>query len=230
VPEDAAEGARAPSIPTSEQILSSARRCFESAGIRKTTVEDIAAAAGISRQTVYKYFSSKQDIVDHIGMSEVKKVQATLRQRMTHHPRFADKMTEAIFVSVKVAKENPYVRRMIEELEVMPGIRSSTDAHYLWLRSQWDKFLNTARKSGELASDLDTDQIVPWLALSQTLLLIKMEHQLLPDGELRHFIRRFVVDPLLADRGAARGGSDEVASLRRHVAEQALEIRALRRR
>ncbi len=235
--DDATESVKSASATTADQILASARACFETTGISKTTVEDIAAAAGISRQTVYKYFSSKQDIIDHIGLSEVMKVQSSLRQRMTHHTRFAEKVTEAVFVSVKVAMENHYVRRMIEDLDVLPGIRSPTDSIYLWLRTQWDAVINAARKSGELAPDLDADQVVPWLSLSQVLLLIKMEHQPLGDSELRHFIRRFVIDPLLTERGTQTAAtSAEVAALRKNiedlrelVAEQALEIRALKR-
>lgn len=224
------------SLPTAELIVAAARRCFEAAGIGKTTVEDIAGAAGVSRQTVYKYFSSKQDIADRIGLAEMMEVQTVLRQTMTHYASFAEKMTEAIWMSAKVARENLYIRRMTEDLDLLPGLRSPTDSIYLWHRAQWDSMLNAARRSGELAPDLDTDQIVPWLSLSQLMMFITMDQLPMDEAEIRRFIRRFIVEPLLAERRAAAGASDhELESLRAHldslrtlVAEQALEIRSLK--
>jgi AcrR family transcriptional regulator len=228
------------SVPTEEQIIASARKCFEAAGIRKTTVEDIAAAAGVSRQTVYKYFSNKQDIADRIGLSEMMEVQGSLRRKMTHYSHFADKITEAVWVSAKVAKENPYIRRMMEDLELLPGLRSPSDPIYLWHRAQWDSVLNAARKSGELAPHLGLDQIVLWLSMAQLMMVIvmdKLPQFLLGEDEIREFIRRFIVDPLLAEPISAAGSAPvrtetlrhELDSLRALVAEQALEIRALKR-
>ena len=44
------------------EILDAARKVFATKGFSEATVEDIAAAAGIAKGTVYLYFSSKRDI------------------------------------------------------------------------------------------------------------------------------------------------------------------------
>jgi AcrR family transcriptional regulator len=46
----------------SAEILSAARTVFATRGFSEATVDDIAAAAGIAKGTVYLYFSSKKDI------------------------------------------------------------------------------------------------------------------------------------------------------------------------
>jgi TetR/AcrR family transcriptional regulator len=43
------------------RILAAAYECFARHGLRKTTMHDIAAAAGMSRPAVYQYIRNKQD-------------------------------------------------------------------------------------------------------------------------------------------------------------------------
>jgi AcrR family transcriptional regulator len=44
------------------EILTAARKTFSKKGFEKVTVDEIAEAAGLSKATVYQYFSSKQEI------------------------------------------------------------------------------------------------------------------------------------------------------------------------
>jgi AcrR family transcriptional regulator len=48
---------------TRREILEAARSRFLHYGYKKTTIDDIAAAAGVGKGTVYLYFSSKEDIL-----------------------------------------------------------------------------------------------------------------------------------------------------------------------
>ena len=41
--------------PMDERIIRAAYLCFDRYGVRKTTIEDIAKTAGVSRPTVYKH-------------------------------------------------------------------------------------------------------------------------------------------------------------------------------
>src|ERR1700761_7615477 len=57
------------SLPTARdvarsQVLEAARRCFRRDGLRANTMEDIARAAQTSRQTVYKYFSGRRELIE----------------------------------------------------------------------------------------------------------------------------------------------------------------------
>ena len=52
-----------PPVTNHEQIAAVALGLFERDGFEETTVEDIAAAVGVERRTVFRYFPSKNDIV-----------------------------------------------------------------------------------------------------------------------------------------------------------------------
>ena len=44
-------------------ILDAAERCFERRGVRRTTVDDVAAEAGVSRVTVYRQVGNRDELV-----------------------------------------------------------------------------------------------------------------------------------------------------------------------
>jgi AcrR family transcriptional regulator len=46
-----------------DQIIDAAQRCFYERGITATGVDTIAAAAGVSKRTLYNHFASKDDLV-----------------------------------------------------------------------------------------------------------------------------------------------------------------------
>ena len=45
------------------EILAAARRLMQSRGVEAVTMEEIAAAAGVAKGTVYLYFQGKEDLV-----------------------------------------------------------------------------------------------------------------------------------------------------------------------
>lgn len=59
-----------PSQATRDSILDATDRLLATAGFRSITMDDIAAAAGVSRRTIYMYFPSK----DEVGLSSIDRV------------------------------------------------------------------------------------------------------------------------------------------------------------
>ena len=64
--------------------------------------------------------------------------------------------------------------------------------------NRWAWMLLPAIENDEMASDLDLDEIVSWLTLALDLLMIKIAVVQFDDLQLRRFIGRFIVEPILA--------------------------------
>lgn len=195
---------RPPAEDTPDRVLRAAYACFAEAGIAKTTIEDIASRARVSRPTVYKYFPGKDAILDEISMRETRKVNAQVRARVVRHAAFADFLTDVLLLVVRLAASNPYIRRMVESHEFQVQAMRASSPMFELQRQWWSGVLSHAADRGELAADLDRDEIIAWLTHTQSLLLAYVEDPAVSDGALRRMIERFVVEPLLADANHVR--------------------------
>ena len=52
-----------PSEPTRERIIQAANALFYSEGIRRVSVDEVAAKAGLTKRTLYYHFKSKDDLI-----------------------------------------------------------------------------------------------------------------------------------------------------------------------
>jgi AcrR family transcriptional regulator len=60
-------------------LLDAARDVVLRFGYRKTTLEDIAAEAGVSRATVYNYFANKEEVFREIIAQELDRLRESMR-------------------------------------------------------------------------------------------------------------------------------------------------------
>ena len=66
------------------QILEVARKCFASKGFAQTTVEEIAAQAGVTKLAVYEHFGGKEGLYAIIIDQVITGLASVLREAMAH--------------------------------------------------------------------------------------------------------------------------------------------------
>lgn len=191
-------GTRTDEESTQERILRAAYDCFEQYGIAKTTIENIASRAKVSRPTVYKYYPSKDAILDEISVRETWKVNSEVRRRLVRSDDFADFLADTLLLVVRLANENIYIRRMVESIEFQQAVISPSSLMQQLQRTWWANLFEQAMARGEIATDLTIDEIIYWLARAQSMLMLQVASPALDDAQQRRFIRRFIIQPLLA--------------------------------
>ena len=67
-------------------MTAAAARLFIADGYENTTVEDIAAAAGISPRTFFRYFAAKDEVIDELLDDQMRLFAATLHARPAGEP------------------------------------------------------------------------------------------------------------------------------------------------
>ncbi|MBL8652399.1 MAG: TetR/AcrR family transcriptional regulator [Sphingopyxis sp.] len=190
--------ARTDDNSTQERILRAAYDCFEQYGIGKTTIENIASRAKVSRPTVYKYYPSKDAILDEISVRETWRVNSEVRRRLVRSDDFADFLSNTLLLVIRLANENVYIRRMVESIEFQESVISPSSLMQQMQRTWWSNMFEQARARGEIAADLEIDEMIYWLGRAQSMLMLQVASPQIDDAEKRRFIRRFIVQPLLA--------------------------------
>ena len=65
-------------LPTEQRLLEATLVCLARHGIAKTTLDDVAREAGVSRATLYRYFPGKQALLSAAVTAEAARIAATV--------------------------------------------------------------------------------------------------------------------------------------------------------
>jgi AcrR family transcriptional regulator len=98
---------------TRDRILDSAFSAVATHGLARLTVDDVARLAGLSRQTVYRYFDSKDALIQALVYREEETFIEGVRAAHARHDRLEDAMREAILYCLTAAREHPLLDRLL---------------------------------------------------------------------------------------------------------------------
>jgi AcrR family transcriptional regulator len=192
---------------TRELIVESAFICFGRQGLDKATIVDIAKQAGVSRSTVYEYFSDKGAIVEACAEHASERFYREMSRAMEKGSSLEDKLSRAaVFVTQarRVLASEKYFD------EDATSLLLTKDAAVL-LRECVEFFapyLSAARLTGEVRKDLDIEAAGEWFARMLFSLFSTPSSTLdMDDPEVvAGFVRAHVVRGFAGDRPRPRRG------------------------
>ncbi|MFA7536638.1 MAG: TetR/AcrR family transcriptional regulator [Desulfuromonadales bacterium] len=142
---------------TRRAILQAAIRLFSEKGYERTSVEDLARAAGIGKGTIYGYFRDKSEVFLAFCEEEIDAVFAALAKRSDPGAPLLEKLMTLFMTQFRFVTENrEFGRHFVREM-AFPHLAGSEksrdlDARYL---SAVGKLLEEGRQRGELRDGID---------------------------------------------------------------------------
>lgn len=147
------------------QVLKAAQTLFAEKSFRYTEVADIAQSAGMSKATIYKYFSSKEQILLRIVEENFKYIRdlVVLKLLTSSEPPVQRLKTAALEVAAHLDNNRSFVHVLIKDAgECMPEIQRM---HH--------SIMNANSKIAEgLFDSLKVDENIPDLAASDLLRIV----------------------------------------------------------
>lgn len=147
-----------------ERLLDAAESCFERFGLRKTTIEDVAREAKVSRSTVYRYFEGRSDLLVAAYLRESEGIFDKTRRLMQQPGHFADRVVEAIMRSIDAVEAGRYLPLMFSPdgaLLASKAITASTEFHRR-ARATMGPFFDAAKATGEVPEGMELDDFIEW--------------------------------------------------------------------
>jgi AcrR family transcriptional regulator len=97
------------------QVLSLAKKRFERFGFNKTTVDEIAKDAGISKRTLYQEFENKERILKELFVSEALSVRQAILDQINKTIDPAEKLKTYIRLALKYLDQNPFIVSVLHD-------------------------------------------------------------------------------------------------------------------
>lgn len=119
----------------SSALIDAAERCYARLGIGATTMEDIAAEAGISRRTLYRYFASHDQVLNAVARRAIDRFWEQFHASHQGITDFCDYLVEALIYTIKYAPRTK-THRILFDQGMLPLVNSMYIANPDYLRDQ----------------------------------------------------------------------------------------------
>jgi AcrR family transcriptional regulator len=161
------------------QILAAARTCFLTKGLHNTSMQDLIQEAGLSVGAVYRYFKSKNEIINAIASTVAGGIQQHIDEVAALRLPLADSLDRILAeIDTQLGPDGnlPIALQVWAEATLDPTIGEIVRERYVGLRTSMRALVVHAVESGELPPGTDVDAVtaafyslVPGYALQRVL-------------------------------------------------------------
>lgn len=160
-----AENALAENDVVRERLIDAAEACFKRFGVMKTTVEDIAAAAGVSRATVYRYATGRDELILGVLLRSADRFFDRLGRRLGRADDVGEALVEGILYTLDQVRtdENLTLLFAPEAAGITGSIAGAAEALFRRSAEYLAPLVEAAQGAGQLRADIDAGELAEWL-------------------------------------------------------------------
>jgi TetR/AcrR family transcriptional regulator, repressor for uid operon len=185
---------------TSTAILDASFELFCHIGIPRTTMEDVARRAGVSRITVYRRFANKGVLVDQVVRREIRRYIDRFRGDIEQARTAADRVVVGFVSSLHAIRHNPLIRGLMaaDPNALIPTTIGDNGRTFATVRAFVAGQLRREQEAGHVSAAVDADLVAEMMVrVCASFLLIPSQVVDLDDEQqLADLARRFLV-PML---------------------------------
>lgn len=183
-----------------ERVLDAAYELFCRLGIRRSTMEDVARRAGVSRITAYRRFASKDALVEQVVRREFRRYFDQFLVDIERASTVADRVVLGFVSSLQAIRRNPLIGGlMAAEPEILiPSMISDSGRTLATVQRFVAGQLRREQQAGNISGEVDVELVAEVMTRLSSSFLVTPSHVVDLDDEeqLRAVARRFLV-PML---------------------------------
>ena len=181
-------------------VLDAAYELFCRQGIQRTTMDDVARRAGLSRITVYRRVDSKDALVEQVMLREFRRNVDQFLADVSEADDVADRVVAGFVSSLRSVRNNPLIVTLMnaEPHLLGPSILGERGRTLAVVREFLAGQLRREQASGDVAATVDVDMVAE-LMVRVTMSVLLTPSTLIDlddDEQLRELARRYLV-PML---------------------------------
>jgi TetR/AcrR family transcriptional regulator, repressor for uid operon len=183
------------------RVLDAAYEQFCRMGIRRSTMEDVARGAGVSRITVYRRFATKDALVEHVVRREFRRYFDQFLVDIEQADTVADRVVLGFVSSLRAIRGNPLIGGLMatEPDVLVPSMINDGGRTLATVRHFVAGQLRREQRAGNVPEEVDSDLVAEMMVRVSASFLAIPSHvvNLDDDEQLAAVARKFLV-PMVA--------------------------------
>jgi len=181
---------------TEQLIVDSAAACIKRFGIRRTTIEEVARVARLSRASVYRHFANKDALLEAVFSRESSRFVSDVLEAIRLEPTLADAAATHAVLTRRHIRDTLLLGLEATEPETVALMftRDAAPMYKRWIEL-WKPLIREAVARGEVRADIDVAHAAEWIL--RMLISLTVTPPVTFDGEDDEQLRRFVTDHLV---------------------------------
>lgn len=175
--------AKLPSDPEAARLhlLGVAETCFERYGLGRTTMEDIAVEAKVSRPTLYRYFGDRDALVRTIAGRRAVQFMGRAHEVLSGYETLEEQLVEGMIFLARIGHRDQFFSALLshETLAEAHQIIMSRSSGSNFSAGVWGPVFDAAAERGELREGIDRPLAYRWLTSVNIILIGDLD----PDGD-----------------------------------------------
>ncbi|KUI45601.1 TetR family transcriptional regulator [Mycobacterium sp. GA-1199] len=148
-----------------DQILEAANLCFSQLGIQRTSVQDVARVANVSRGTVYRYFEDRTILIEAAIEYGAQKFYQEVAAAMAKKSTLAEKLGAMAETHARILLDHRTRNRlMADDAELMRHMIADGDSAVRRTTEFLVPYVREAQERGEVGTNIDVKAASEWLA------------------------------------------------------------------
>lgn len=148
-----------------DQILEAANECFTQLGIQRTSVQDVARMANVSRGTVYRYFEDRTVLIEAAIEFGAQRFYKLVAAAMAKKPTLAEKIGAMAETHATILLDHRTRNRlMADDAELMRHMIADGDSAVRRTTAFLVPYVRDAQERGEVGAGVDVTAASEWLA------------------------------------------------------------------
>lgn len=153
-------------VDVRERIMAAAIACVQRVGVRGFSLEDVAAEAGLSRQTIYRYFpGGRSQLVEQTATWEIARFWGRLAEAIAHLESIEDRLVVGLVIGRKVMARSTILANLMDAdlEELVAAVQPSEPLIHGVIRDYLREALELEQRRGTLREGLDLDLAADYL-------------------------------------------------------------------
>jgi AcrR family transcriptional regulator len=165
-------GDQAPADSTAARLrlIEAADACIDRFGLAKTTLEDVAAEANVSRQTIYRYFADRDELLLEALLLELERAELDRSfdvpvETITTPADVGALIVESVVRTIETIRETPKLAQLLasEADSVRATLSGAAEALFAYHERELRPWFEMAQHAGLMRPELDLAEAAEWV-------------------------------------------------------------------